>query len=135
MTALLGREVTVTSAAIVLGSLLAVGCAALPGAEAQYRVEEAVSYKQVDGQSLTGDLYLPKKTGIKPAVLVVHGGGWRNRSGEMGGISKRLANDFDDRSIAKFLGKSFKEASFLGIVATLNAKTTRFAHLARTRTV
>ncbi|MAY40341.1 MULTISPECIES: alpha/beta hydrolase [Spongiibacter] len=91
MTALLGREVTVTSAAIVLGSLLAVGCAALPGAEAQYRVEEAVSYKQVDGQSLTGDLYLPKKTGIKPAVLVVHGGGWRNRSGEMGGISKRLA--------------------------------------------
>ena len=59
MTALLGREVTATSAAIVLGSLLAVGCAALPGAEAQYRVEEAVSYKQIDGQSLTGDLYLP----------------------------------------------------------------------------
>ena len=91
MTAFLNKEVSVTSAAILLGSLLFVGCAALPGTGAQYRVEEAVSYKQIDGQSLTGDLYLPKKAGIKPAVLVVHGGGWRNRSGDMDGISRRLA--------------------------------------------
>lgn len=91
MSVFFGRPSPVTSAALILGSLLVAGCAALPGGQAQYRVESAVEYKQVDGQSLTGDLYLPKAPGIKPAVLVVHGGGWRNRSGDMAGISKRLA--------------------------------------------
>lgn len=49
-------------------------------------------YKSIDGVDLKGDLYLPNTEGPKPAVLVVHGGSWSARRGEMTGISKDLAN-------------------------------------------
>lgn len=43
-------------------------------------------------QPLLGDLYLPQKSGPHPVVLMVHGGGWANRSRyDMTGISRKLA--------------------------------------------
>lgn len=43
-------------------------------------------------QALQADLYLPQKRGPHPVVLVVHGGGWANRSrNDMDGISEKLA--------------------------------------------
>ncbi|QQD18798.1 alpha/beta hydrolase [Spongiibacter nanhainus] len=75
---------------LVAGVLALVACASLRGGE-PYSRQTGVVYKEVDGQALAGDIYLPNKPGLKPAVVVVHGGGWTNRSGDMTGISKRLA--------------------------------------------
>ncbi len=42
-------------------------------------------------ESLEADLYLPEKRGLRPVVLMIHGGGWANRSrDDMDGISRRL---------------------------------------------
>ena len=43
-------------------------------------------------QALRADLYLPQKRGPLPVVMVIHGGGWANRSREdMTSISRNLA--------------------------------------------
>ncbi len=43
-------------------------------------------------QTLRADLYLPQKSGLIPVVIVIHGGGWANRSREdMTSISEELA--------------------------------------------
>lgn len=55
-----------------------------------YKVQENQVYKSVDGFDLKADLYIPDGKGLKPGVLVVHGGGWDRRSGEMVGISQDL---------------------------------------------
>ena len=75
---------------LAAGALALVACASLRSGE-PYSRQSGVVYKEVDGQALAGDIYLPNKPGLKPAVVVVHGGGWTNRSGDMTGISKRLA--------------------------------------------
>lgn len=75
---------------LAVGVLALVACASMRSGESFSRQNQVV-YKNVDGQSLAGDLYIPDKPGLKPAVVVVHGGGWTNRSGDMTGISKRLA--------------------------------------------
>jgi acetyl esterase/lipase len=49
--------------------------------------------KSVDGEDILGDLYIPDSEGLKPAVVVVHGGGWHARSGDMAGICKKLARN------------------------------------------
>jgi acetyl esterase/lipase len=54
---------------------------------------ENIVFKEVDASALAGDMYIPDIAGPKPAVIVVHGGGWTNRSGKMEGISKKLAHD------------------------------------------
>lgn len=72
------------------GLLLLAACASLRGGESFSR-DNGVVYKEVDGETLAGDMYIPDRPGLKPAVVVVHGGGWSNRSGDMTGISKRLA--------------------------------------------
>jgi acetyl esterase/lipase len=56
-----------------------------------YRKKTAVAYKVVEKTELKGDLYLPNYPGKKPAVLVIHGGGWDRKSGDMKAISYRLA--------------------------------------------
>ncbi|MCM2354003.1 MAG: alpha/beta hydrolase [Pseudobdellovibrio sp.] len=52
-----------------------------------------VEYKTKDQHTLKADLFLPKEKSEKPLplVVVIHGGGWRNRSGDMEGICKYLA--------------------------------------------
>lgn len=57
-------------------------------------MKEQIVFQQHGEQVLSGDLYLPPRRGgesrPRPAVLVVHGGGWARRSGEMTGICKKL---------------------------------------------
>ena len=44
-------------------------------------------------EALKADLYLPAAAGLKPAVLLIHGGGWAapDRRYQMAGIAQRLA--------------------------------------------
>ena len=43
-------------------------------------------------QPLQADLYLPRRAGLIPVVLTIHGGGWANRDrGDMADISQQLA--------------------------------------------
>ncbi len=70
--------------------LFVAGCAGIKLKSDGYRYLENIEYKVVDAQSLTGDLYVPNTSGLKPAVVVVHGGGWTSRSGDMEGVSKKL---------------------------------------------
>jgi acetyl esterase/lipase len=59
-----------------------------------YTVERDVIYTPSGWpEALRADLYQPQTTnGLRPAVLLVHGGGWRSRSrSDMNGIARRLA--------------------------------------------
>jgi acetyl esterase/lipase len=53
---------------------------------------ENIEYTDADWpEPLQADLYLPGKRGPHPVVLVIHGGGWANRSrDDMAGISRKL---------------------------------------------
>jgi len=57
------------------------------------RVLREIVYTEPDWpQSLGADLYLPQHSGLLPVVLMIHGGGWANRSREdMADISEKLA--------------------------------------------
>ncbi|MEM9302608.1 MAG: alpha/beta hydrolase [Pseudomonadota bacterium] len=63
------------------------------GRKVAYELTEDVRYVPEDWpEPLGADLYLPASTGLRPAVLVVHGGGWTRRSrSDMNGISRQLA--------------------------------------------
>jgi acetyl esterase/lipase len=51
-----------------------------------------LSYAQAESGPLAGRLFLPAGAGPHPAVLLLHGGGWRNGDpGQMDGIGRRLA--------------------------------------------
>jgi len=52
---------------------------------------QSVTYKTVDSKPLLADIYRPEAAETLPAVLVVHGGGWSRRSGDMEWICKNLA--------------------------------------------
>ncbi len=72
--------------------LQASGCSTSgPVKVSDYSVERDVTYKTVDGKNLTGDIYRPKLPGMKPAVVVVHGGGWSSRGGRMTQVAEDLA--------------------------------------------
>lgn len=57
------------------------------------RVQRDIVYTETDWpQALQADLYLPRRHGPLPVVLMIHGGGWANRSREdMTDISEELA--------------------------------------------
>ncbi|RZA05353.1 MAG: alpha/beta hydrolase, partial [Proteobacteria bacterium] len=71
-------------------ALLLASCSSLPLKD-KYRVVENQTYKTVGGQALQGDFYIPEAKRPMPAVLLVHGGGWYKRTGDMEGIAKDLA--------------------------------------------
>jgi len=84
-------------------ALLLSGCyshlnqpADVPSAPEKYSIDstiEGIVFTADDWpQPLLGDLYLPQKSGPHPVVLMVHGGGWANRScNDMADISRKLA--------------------------------------------
>ena len=83
------------------------GCQVHMGGQAQssptlsksnYQLEREVlgfAYTPPDWpRTLRADLYLPQKPGLLPVVIVIHGGGWANRSREdMTDISRQLARN------------------------------------------
>ncbi len=76
-------------APILCGGLIT-GCSSLQKSY-EYKIREDIVYKTADGKPILGDIYIPEKSGPKAAVLVVHGGGWTNKAGDMKGICKDLA--------------------------------------------
>lgn len=66
-------------------------------ARADVRIERGVVYGDVDGEKLLLDIYRPaeQKTGEKyPAVILIHGGGWRGgdrTAGSMAALGRALA--------------------------------------------
>jgi acetyl esterase len=68
----------VIGAAALAAVLLVTAVPVLPaGAAAGVRVTNDVTYRTVDGEKLGLDVYQPAKKGKdRPAVVIVHGGGW-----------------------------------------------------------
>lgn len=69
------------------------GCGTTRGGNQPFEVTRGVVYKSVEGKMLKGDIFRPADTGPKPGVVVVHGGSWASRSGDMEGIAERLARE------------------------------------------
>lgn len=74
---------------LIIGVFMLGGCATLKGRLAA--PEMNVVYKSVDGVDLTMDVYSPRDAENSPAIMVVHGGGWRSRSGDMSQLCAELA--------------------------------------------
>lgn len=66
-----------------------------PTAHSNFKLEviEDIIYSSDDWpQALGADLYLPKTEGLRPVVLMVHGGGWSGRDrSDMDSTAKKLA--------------------------------------------
>lgn len=71
-------------------TLLLSGCAS-SDKQYDFRITQQ-EYQLQDSSSLAGDLYLPNNSSLRPAVLVIHGGGWVNRTGDMQTICKKIAH-------------------------------------------
>lgn len=79
--------------AVALGALSATACS-----DDDVTVERDVGYRRVDGDRLTADVYFPSgesaEGGARPAVLVLHGGGWRaGGSEDLEEVAERLADE------------------------------------------
>lgn len=69
---------------------------ALSGCKATPKPGSTVTYSEIDGQKLEMDLYLPSApaTALRPAVLLVHGGGWEAGSRQdLAWLGQWLANN------------------------------------------
>lgn len=73
---------------MIISGLFA-GCALFNSKD--YEIEKNIFFKSIEQENLTIDIYSPSKKGLKPAVIVVHGGGWKARSGDMTRICENLA--------------------------------------------
>jgi len=78
MTMMRRLAATVVTTLVMAVTLLAVPAGAAPTDDAEIRVERDVVWRTADGEQLTLDSYLPatKRDG-RPAVVLIHGGGWR----------------------------------------------------------
>jgi acetyl esterase/lipase len=65
-----------------------------PNLISKFKVREQrnLIYKNTSAGDLTLDLYLPEILGLRPAVIVVHGGAWFSRRGYMTTVSQYLAH-------------------------------------------
>ena len=82
------RSIFIVTAVFTAGIFF--GCATLFSSQT-YDVQKDVIFKSVGNVSLKADLFLPKKGNGRPAVVVVHGGSWAKRSGDMESLCKDLA--------------------------------------------
>ncbi|MEE4299362.1 MAG: alpha/beta hydrolase [Pseudomonadales bacterium] len=79
------------STLILLGLIVLGGCTTLQNGT---EVNTDIVYVERSSGDLTGSLFLPAGEGPHPAVLVIHGGGWRKgEPWHMGHVSRLLANE------------------------------------------
>ncbi len=67
----------------------AASCASTP--VSKFTVEKDLVYVDAPERHLTVDVYRPETLQTSPAVIVIHGGGWARRSGDMMSVSEDLA--------------------------------------------
>ena len=80
-----------TLLAALFAALTLAGCTNLDRAA---EAEADVVYVERSSGPLAGELYVPAGAGPHPAVLVIHGGGWRGgKPWHMGPVSRMLANE------------------------------------------
>lgn len=74
--------------------LLFFSCASLNLFQTEQVTVQEIKYPSSDGHILKADYYSKKSLARKsvPTVIVIHGGGWRNRTGDMADICKRIAS-------------------------------------------
>jgi acetyl esterase/lipase len=72
------------------GLVLMLGCSSL-SKKNSFTFEKNVIFKTFGDEKLALDLYKPDVSSPAPAVLVIHGGGWNNRTGDMHSICEDLA--------------------------------------------
>lgn len=57
----------------------------------KFTVEKDLVYVDAPERNLTVDVYRPEAQKVLPAVIVIHGGGWARRSGDMASVCEDLA--------------------------------------------
>ena len=83
--------IAVAVAALAIGLIVPVTAAAAAGGKEKapaaggVRVERNLTYREVGGEKLKLDAYLPVGDGIRPGVMVIYGGGWILGSKELSG--------------------------------------------------
>ena len=77
----------------LFSALLLLGlCVGVIADEYNYERTKNIVYKEIDGESLKLDVYIPEGEGPFPAVVVVHGGAWRFGSkGQLAMYARNLA--------------------------------------------
>lgn len=75
--------------ALLLLTVTLTACVSLPG-KTGYALYKNVVYHDYPGSPLIADIYQPHATN-SPIVMVIHGGGWNSRSGDMQAVSEDLA--------------------------------------------
>ena len=77
----------------LFSALLLLGlCVGVIADEYNYERTKNIVYKEIDGESLKLDVYIPEGEGPFPAVVVVHGGAWRFGSkGQLAMYARDLA--------------------------------------------
>ena len=84
----------------LFSALLLLGlCVGVIADEYNYERTKNIVYKEIDGESLKLDVYIPEGEGPFPAVVVVHGGAWR--FGSKGQLSM-YARDLAKRGYVSF---------------------------------
>jgi acetyl esterase/lipase len=84
--------IAVAVALLGLGTTAAPASArtAAPRQTADVDVRRDLTYKEVDGTKLKLDAYIPAGGGVRPAVMVIYGGGWVLGSKELAGPLARV---------------------------------------------
>ena len=103
LSAVVLRPLAMSAALIGVVAAFTAGCTSYSGrpdapaqpgpTETRYDVRKNVVYTPAGHpQAMQADLYVPRKAGSYPGVVVVHGGGWNGRDrGDMESISQDLA--------------------------------------------
>ncbi|MES3039388.1 MAG: alpha/beta hydrolase [Bdellovibrionota bacterium] len=60
--------------------------------KSHYTVKKKILFKKHQGLQLRGDLFKPRRAKDLPMVLMIHGGAWKSRTGNMESVCRLLAS-------------------------------------------